>query len=469
PPPPPRPPGGRRRRRPPQDIDFGRYERRYIALELAYCGSAYGGFARQENGSETIESRLFAALESARLTRPGAPWAEELCYSRGGRTDRGVSALRQVVALWVRSGARRGQGLPAPDAEIDYPRALNRVLPKDIRVTGWADVDEAFSARFSASYREYRYIFLTEEDGEEGMRMEVECAMPSKAENASVDGFPVAVPRDLAPPSALQTPARHSDASLSLGAMRAAASHFVGTHDFRNFCKVDVSAARHFQRTVLSCSVRPLPALTWGCARALELRVVGTAFLWHQIRCMAAVLRSVGQGREDPGVVARLLDVEAEPRKPLYAPDDDRPLLLLQCAYEGGRLMGNEGQVDAGTEKEAERSIEAPASTPALPAAYPPASRMVPVWRRSQDVLDEAVHSFAARRDECLLEAAVAQRMLATLNDRETTPRLPSAGGCKRKARGSYVALLQRPREPALEDRRGWVGARVKEDVEEET
>lgn len=39
------------------------------------------------------------------------------------------------------------------DAEIDYVRVLNRVLPKDIRVTGWCPVPIDFSARlFSFSW-----------------------------------------------------------------------------------------------------------------------------------------------------------------------------------------------------------------------------------------------------------------------------------------------------------------------------
>ncbi len=49
------------------------------------------------------------------------------------------------------------------------------------------------------------------------------------------------------------------------------------------------------------------------------LVVRGTAFLWHQIRCMAAVLLMVGQGLEGPGLVAKLLDVGATPRKPQYS------------------------------------------------------------------------------------------------------------------------------------------------------
>jgi tRNA pseudouridine38/39 synthase len=34
------------------------------------------------------------------------------------------------------------------------------------------------------------------------------------------------------------------------------------------------------------------------------MRVKGTAFLWHQVRCMAAVLFMVGYGHEAPAVIS---------------------------------------------------------------------------------------------------------------------------------------------------------------------
>lgn len=172
-------------------MDFASYETRFVALQLLYLGHAYDGFARQESSPDTIEARLFAALERTRLLPPGAPW-QAIRYSRGGRTDRGVSARGQVVAMDLRSAARAGGALPGPEAELDYPALLNRVLPNDIRVTGWCDPRSPdFSARFSASHRDYTYTF-------------------------------VSGPGEV----------------LDVAAMREAGSAFLGTHDFRNFCKV---------------------------------------------------------------------------------------------------------------------------------------------------------------------------------------------------------------------------------------
>jgi tRNA pseudouridine38/39 synthase len=98
-----------------------------------------------------VETHLFAALRATRLIGADATWSQ--CgYSRCGRTDKGVSALRQLVALRVRAAA--------PGAEpLDYVALLNRQLPADIRVLSWRLAPQDFSARFSARWRQYKYFF----------------------------------------------------------------------------------------------------------------------------------------------------------------------------------------------------------------------------------------------------------------------------------------------------------------------
>jgi len=64
-----------------------------------------------------------------------------------------------MITLEVRSAAAAGQPLPPADQELDYPFLLNKVLPPDIQVTGWAPADPSFHARFSATSRRYKYFF----------------------------------------------------------------------------------------------------------------------------------------------------------------------------------------------------------------------------------------------------------------------------------------------------------------------
>ena len=217
-----------------REFDFSRYQKRYIALNVAYQGFDYYGFARQEGIKETIEEEIFAAVRKTCLVPDGKSW-KEMFYSRGGRTDKGVSAAGQVVALEVRSRALVGEEPCSEESELDYPCIINRVLSSKIRVVGWKTVDRSFSARFSAKNREYKYFFVDH------------------------------------------------DCGLNLSAMKEAANFLVGEHDFRNFCKADVPTVTNFIRSILSVSVKRAP-FEVGSFSIIELHISGTAFLWHQVR-----------------------------------------------------------------------------------------------------------------------------------------------------------------------------------------
>ena len=49
-----------------------------------------------------------------------------------------------------------------------------------------------------------------------------------------------------------------------------------------------------------------------------ELIVDGSGFIWHQIRCIVAILVLIGQGKEEIGLVKELLDIEKHPCTPNY-------------------------------------------------------------------------------------------------------------------------------------------------------
>ncbi|KAJ1625466.1 tRNA pseudouridine synthase, partial [Pavlovales sp. CCMP2436] len=271
-----------------REFDFSKYAERQIALKISYDGRTYDGLARLDGNDNTVEGQLLVALEKTCLIRGRL----ECKLSKAGRTDKGVSSSGNVVAVLVRTNRPLGTSKGAPDVEeIDYATRLNAVLPSQIRVLRWAPVDERFSARFSAKHRVYRYFFLK--------------------------------------------------GTLDLELMRQAASAFVGTHDFRNFCKADVEHVLSFERTLHSFGVSPVAghfAQDAECCADPRLQlcaftIKGRAFLWHQVRCMVAVLFLVGQGFESPEVVAKLLDIEAEPCKPQYALASDMPLVLHEIGY----------------------------------------------------------------------------------------------------------------------------------------
>ncbi|XP_051969757.1 tRNA pseudouridine(38/39) synthase [Xyrauchen texanus] len=277
-------------------FDFSAHPCRHVALRLAYLGWQYQGFAVQENTDNTVEARLFEALLKTKLIQD----RQTSNYHRCGRTDKGVSAFSQVISIDLRSlqfGGGLGVTVPvgveakgkAASEELPYVKMLNRVLPQDIRILQWAPVDTGFSARFDCQSRTYRYYF----------------------------------PRG----------------DLDVELMAEAAKRYEGTHDFRNLCKMDVgNGVLQFQRTILSATVRPAQLNSTCPNDPIQLyvfQVKGLAFLYHQVRCMMALLLLIGQRLETSEIVDQLLDVEKNPRKPQYSMAVDYPLVLYDCHFEG--------------------------------------------------------------------------------------------------------------------------------------
>ncbi|XP_034227800.1 tRNA pseudouridine(38/39) synthase isoform X4 [Prunus dulcis] len=265
--------------------------KRYVALKVMYFGRRFYGFAAEAQMDPTIESEIFKALEKTRLLIGDK---KESHYSRCGRTDKGVSAVGQVIALYLRSklketcekneDSRKMVFKEQYEGEIDYVRVLNRALPDDIRVFGWCPVPLGFNARFSCLGREYYYLFWGE--------------------------------------------------NLNLLAMESAGRKFVGEHDFRNFCKMDALNVHNYRRKVTSFAISPCD-VRFDENQLWAIKIKGSAFLWHQVRCMVAVLFLVGQGHESPDVIDALLDTDRIPRKPQYSMAPEIPLVLQSCEFEG--------------------------------------------------------------------------------------------------------------------------------------
>ncbi|KAG2200821.1 hypothetical protein INT47_001352 [Mucor saturninus] len=257
-----------------KSFDVNRYVERRIALKVAYLGWNYSGFASQgdENTTPTVEGQLFKALTACKLIQQ----ADNCQFTRCGRTDKGVSGLGQVVALNVRGTNSKSDIVKDP---LPYVEILNRLLPDDVRILAWAPVGPSFNARFDCKSRTYKYFF------EKGQ--------------------------------------------LDLELMRTAASYMTGSHDFRNFCRLDPSKnITSYERTVLSLEIKPLSDDFY------EVELKGTAFLWHQVRCIMAILFLVGQKLEKPEIVKNLLDIDLVPARPNYPMASDLPLMLYDCEFE---------------------------------------------------------------------------------------------------------------------------------------
>ncbi|KAF3641895.1 putative F-box protein SKIP23-like [Capsicum annuum] len=123
-----------------------RYKRRKIAIFFAYCGVGYQGMQKNP-GAKTIEGDLEEALYQA----GGVP-DHDKCqprrydWARSARTDKGVSAVGQVVS---------GRFYVDPPGFVDR---LNSILAPQIRIFGFKRTTNAFNAKKFCDKRRYVYL-----------------------------------------------------------------------------------------------------------------------------------------------------------------------------------------------------------------------------------------------------------------------------------------------------------------------
>lgn len=100
--------------------------------------------------------------------------------------------------------------------------------------------------------------------------------------------------------------------------MQLAANYLIGEHDFRNLCKMDKdkSTIRRVFRTDIVSPATSNEDVT--ATDMCKLLIVGQSFVWHQIRCIAAVLILVGKGLEEPEIVQELLDLQKNPQLDIH-------------------------------------------------------------------------------------------------------------------------------------------------------
>ncbi|KST66243.1 tRNA pseudouridine(38-40) synthase TruA [Mastigocoleus testarum] len=114
-----------------------------VALVIQYLGTHFHGWQRQPHHISIQEE-----IEKAISTIVG----ESVTLHGAGRTDSGVHAAAMVAHFNVNSR------IPGHR----WANVLNSYLPQDILVRASANVDQDWHARFSATYRRYRYTLYTQ-------------------------------------------------------------------------------------------------------------------------------------------------------------------------------------------------------------------------------------------------------------------------------------------------------------------
>lgn len=231
-----------------------------LRLDLAYDGTDFAGWAAQP-GRRTVEGELSAALTTV-LRAP-----EPVRLVVAGRTDAGVHARGQVAHCDVDPALYAvvpGRSDRSPAAAL--AARLRGVLPGDVVMRSVAEAAEGFEARFSATWRRYRYRI---------------CDVPG-----SLD------------------PLRRRDTvvlgqPLDLVAMNEAASMLLGLNDFAPFCKKREGAT----------TIRTLTAYEWNRCEdgTVEGTVVADAFCHSMVRALVGCVVPVGEERLAPGFASEVL------------------------------------------------------------------------------------------------------------------------------------------------------------------
>ena len=235
---------------------------RRFKLTIAYRGTRYHGWQSQVHtdnypgdlpppghGIPTVQETI------ARTLKPILGHDVEIVGS--SRTDSGVHAKGQVAHFDTDLLGIPGSGIR---------RAMNHQLPGDIYIRSLEAVPDTFNAILSTDRKRYQYSLYNSHDR------------------------PV-FQNDLT---------WHRWQKLDLDAMRAAAAHLVGEHDFASFCRPG-HKREHTIRTLFACDVSAMgPRMVIG--------VEGSGFLWNMVRIIVGTLVQVGVKLHQPDDIPKMLE-----------------------------------------------------------------------------------------------------------------------------------------------------------------
>ena len=222
------------------------------ALKVEYHGAPFAGWQRQAD-QPSVQGAIEAAL--AKL-EPGPH-----TIAAAGRTDAGVHALAQVAHC----------DMAKEWDPFRLSEALNfHLKPDPVAIVACAAVPDDWHARFTAQERQYYFRLLTR-----------------------------------------RAPATHAAGlvwqvshSLDVAAMREAASHLLGKHDFTTFRSTICQAAS----PIKTLDALEISAVETPGGREVHFHLRARSFLHNQVRSFVGTLERVGGGSWHPGDVKAALE-----------------------------------------------------------------------------------------------------------------------------------------------------------------
>ena len=244
---------------------------KYLVI-LSYDGSSYNGYQKQKHDKNTIQQKVEDALSTIFKTK--------IEIYASGRTDKGVHAIAQPFHF---------------ESDIKIPfsnlkKALNEILPLDIKIKKVSKAKDDFHARYSKIKKIYVY----------------------KIKNSDIiDPFD----------SRYVTYVKEKiDYDLLLEASKL----FIGEHDFRNFTTNKASEVDSFVKKIFDVKVK-------RSTNRYEITFEGSGFLRYQIRMMVGAIIVVATGKKDISFIKNMLSPNVDSRCSYKA--DPQGLYLKEVVY----------------------------------------------------------------------------------------------------------------------------------------
>ena len=240
-------------------------------LTVEYDGEPFFGWQRQ-GADPTIQLTIEQAID----TMTG----EHVTVHGAGRTDAGVHALGMVAHVdiaraWTPHRLREG---------------INALVrPDPVSVLTVETVADDWHARFSCTGRRYLYRMLTRRP----------------------------------PPVLDRGRVWHIGKEMDLAAMRDAAAHLIGSHDFTTFRSAHCQSASPV-KTLDSLTIEPI-------GEELHIRAAARSFLHHQVRSISGCLGMVGTGQWSPADMKAALEAKDRAALGLNAPPEG--LYFVSASY----------------------------------------------------------------------------------------------------------------------------------------
>lgn len=255
----------------PEHKEIMKSRRRNLKITLAYDGTNYHGFQRQNRvlAVQNVLEDVFTKL-----------CGDTIELAAAGRTDAGVHAKMQVVNFFTNG--------TIPTENI--VRAGNRLLPQDIVLLDAQEVDRDFSALHSTRSKVYEYRIYY-----------------SPVRNPFRDRYALFV-----------------DKPLNYQAMAEALRYIIGEHDFTSFKSSggnDTSPIREIYEA--TCTQH---------SDEYVFSFFGSGFLYHMVRNLMGLILNIGLGKYEPAYILDVLKAKDRSCAGKMAPAHG--LYLSQVNYE---------------------------------------------------------------------------------------------------------------------------------------